>query len=144
MPVPDKFSDFVSGAALLLSALSLYISYRNYHRDVGVLKLTLRFEADPSHGNLYLLTITNIGRRPVTLIKVVARLKNQERCVVYDSNIVLNETASKEIIVPMVGFHNESPLMIRAFDAEDSSGRIYRVRTWKMYRQVRKLASPHS
>lgn len=138
MPAPVEFSDYFSIAAILISAASLYLSYRNYRRDTSRLKILTRFEASAAHGCLYTLTMVNVGRRPVTVTKVLACLKGRQRFPVFDSTTLLAETASREIIIPMTGFGNKHPLTITAFEVQDSSGKVYVSQTWKLRWQINK------
>ena len=44
MPSPEKFSDYLSIFAVLISSLSLYLSWRNFRRDRSHLKIKLDFK----------------------------------------------------------------------------------------------------
>ena len=139
---PEKFSDYLSIIAVILSATSLYISYRNYRRDTSRLKIVLGFEVHPGRGSNYTVKITNVGRRPASIAKVYARLKNGKSYPVFDTTTLLTETQFKDLTVPMAGFRDEHPLDIRAFEVEDTSGKVYKARTWKLWWQIRKIWKP--
>jgi len=139
---PEKFSDYLSILAVMLSAISLYISYRNYRRDVSHLQISLRFDVSPGRGSEYIVRVTNDGRRPASIIRMSARLKNGEQYPVFDTLTLLTETQFKEVSVPMAGFRNEHPLYIRAFEVQDSTGRVYKARTWKLWWHVRRVWKP--
>lgn len=139
MPLPEKFSDYLAILALLISSASFYLSWRNYHRDTSRLKIRLDFRTHSGRGNEYLVNVTNVGRRTTTISKVYARLKDKKRFPVFDSSTPLGETQSKEISVPMAGFNDEHPLYIRVFEVEDTTGKVYKAPTWKLWWQIRKL-----
>ncbi|MBI3166595.1 MAG: hypothetical protein IPG44_06450 [Anaerolineales bacterium] len=128
---PEKFSDYLSMIALVFSSLSLLLSWRNFRRDRSHLKLSLVFE---THGKLadgqYLLTITNVGRRPATLVKVDAVFWFQKRHNIFSQETVLAEGARKSLSVYLVFFPSISnPLAVRTFEAADSLGTKYRTNT---------------
>ena len=141
---PEKFSDYLSIIAVFLSAMSLYISYRNYRRDTSRLKVVLGFEVHPGRGSNYTVRITNVGRRPSSITSVYARLKNRKRYPVYDGTTLLAETQYKDISVPMAGFRNEHPLYISAFEVEDTNGNVYKARTWRLWWHIHKVWKPES
>ena len=143
MPAPEKFSDYLSIFAVFISSISLYISWRNFRRDRSHLKIKLDFKVHPGRGSEYLVNIVNDGGRTTTVTKVFARLKSKKRYPVFDGPTPLGETQSKEISVPMAGFKSLlHPLGIRAFEVEDSTGKVYRTRTWKLWYHIRKKWSP--
>jgi hypothetical protein len=139
---PEKFSDYLSILALMLSTASLYISYRNYRRDVSHLKIDLHFDVSHRRGSEYTVRVTNDGRRPASIVRMVARLKNGEQYPVFDTLTLLTETQFKEVSVPMAGFRNEHPLYIRAFEVEDTTGKVYKARTWRLWWQIRNVWKP--
>ena len=139
---PEKFSDYLSILAVILSAISLYISYRNYRRDTSRLKINLSYEMDLAHGSSYTVRMINVGRRPASIIRVYARLKDGKRYPVMDATTLLAETQFKDLYVPMAGFRNEHPLYIRAFEVEDTTGKVYKARTWKLWWHIRKIWKP--
>lgn len=139
---PEKFSDYLSILAVLLSVTSLYISWRNFHRDSSRLKVMLEFEVFPGSGSSYTVRMINVGRRPASVIRVYARLKNGKRYPVMDTTTLLAETQFKDLSVPMAGFRNEYPLYITAFEVEDSTGKTYKARTWKLWWRIRKIWKP--
>ena len=136
---PEKFSDYLSIIAVILSATSLYISYQNYRRDTSRLKVKLDFDVTPGRGSKYTVRVANVGRRPASIVKVYARLKNGERYPVFDTLTLLAETQFKDVSVPMAGFRDKHPLYIRAFEVEDTTGKVYKARTWTLWWQIRKI-----
>jgi hypothetical protein len=139
---PEKFSDFLSILAVILSATSLYISYRNFHCDSSRLKINLEFDVEPGRGSSYTVRMINVGRRPASIIRVYARLKNGKRYPVMDTTTLLAETQFKDLSVPMAGFRDEHPLYITAFEVEDTTGRVYKAHTWKLWWHIRKIWKP--
>lgn len=131
-----------SSAALLLSISSFILSWRNYRRDMSRLKINLSYEVQHGRGGGYMVRITNVGRRPASVAKVYARLKNGKRYPVMDAATLLAETQFKDLSVPMAGFRNEHPLYIRSFEVEDTAGNVYTARTWKLWGQIRKIWKP--
>lgn len=140
---PEKFSDYIATVALLFSCASLYLSWRNFDRDASRLKIRLDFEIQPGLGSMYIVRFTNAGRRPSTVIKVHARLKNGKRYPVFDAPTRLEETQFKELTVPVAKFGAlPHPLHITVFEVEDSAGKIYQAYTWKLWRHIRKVWKP--
>lgn len=141
---PEKFSDYLSIIAVILSATSLYISYRNYRRDTSRLKIKLGFEVHSGRGSNYTVRIINVGRRPASITNMYARLKNGKRYPVFDTTTLLAETQFKDLSVPMAGFRDEHPLYITAFEVEDTTGKVYKARTWTLWWHIRKIWKPES
>lgn len=116
-----------STVALLISSVSLFISWRNFRRDRSHLKLTLEYERQAGPEGQYQLTVTNDGRRAATLTEVNALLWFRERCTVYQQSTPLEEGKQKRILVPLAMIPSLStPLRVRAFEARDSVGNRYR------------------
>jgi len=131
-----------SSAALIVSCASFILSWRNFRRDASRLKIKLDFEVYPGYGSSYTVRITNVGRRPSSITSVYARLKNGKRYPVYEGTTLLAETQFKDLSVPMAGFQNEHPLYIRAFEVEDTTGKVYKARTWTLWWHIRKVWKP--
>lgn len=131
-----------SSAALIVSCASFYLSWRNYRRDSSRLKINLEFDVNPGRGSAYTVRMINVGRRPASITRVYARLKNGKRYPVMDTTTVLAETQFKDLSVPMAGFRNEHPLYITAFEVEDTTGKVYKARTWKLWWHIRKIWKP--
>ena len=66
------FSDILSVFAVLISSLSLVLSWRQYARDRSRLKLNLSLRDDVKDGPAFLVSAVNAGRRPVTVVRGVA------------------------------------------------------------------------
>ena len=131
-----------SSIALIFSFASLILAWRNFRRDASRLKINIRYKVHPWQGGIYTVRITNIGRRPASLTHVYARYKNGKRYPVMDIPTQLEETQFKDLSVEMAGFHNDHPLSIRAFEVEDSTGKVYKAHTWKLWWQLRKIRKP--
>lgn len=131
-----------SSAALVVSISSFILSWRNFQRDTSRLKVQLSYEVQHGRGSGYMVRITNVGRRPASVTGVYARIKNGKRYPVMDTTTLLAETQFKDLSVPMAGFGNEHPLYIKAFEVEDSSGKLYKAQTWKLWWQIRKIWKP--
>ena len=130
--------------ALFISAVSLYMSWRQFDRDRSWLKLGLEFHLKSGRGSSYSLKIVNIGRRPVTIIKCYARLKSGKAYPVYDRPTILNETNNLNVDIPLYDFRSTiiHPLDIVAFEVEESTGKLSRIMTRRIGRDVRKLWTP--
>jgi len=138
------FSDYVAIFALVISAISLFISWRQYSRDSSQLKLSLQFHVKSGQGSAYTLRVVNSGRRPATVLKCYARLKSGKAYPVYDTPRNLEETDSLEVDIPLYGFKNSitHPLDIVAFEVEETSGRTCRIKTQRIGRDIRKAWTP--
>ena len=133
MLVSGSLSDLLAILAVVLSAISLYVSYRTYRRDASHLHIRLRYDADPVHGDGYTVRITNDGRRPAAISRVFACEKSGKRYPVMDTVTRLAETEFHDLSVPMAGFGNGHPSVIRAFEVEDTTGRVYKAVTWPIW-----------
>lgn len=131
-----------SSAALIVSCASFILSLRNFRRDVSRLKVILGFEVHPGRGSAYTVRITNVGRRPASVTKVYAHHKDGNRYPVSDATTLLTETQFRDLTVPMAGFQDDHPLDIRAFEVEDTSGKVYIARTRKLWWRIRKIWKP--
>lgn len=131
-----------SSAALIVSCASLILSWRNFRRDSSRLKISLDFEVHPGRGSNYTVKITNVGRRPASIANVYARLRNGKRYPVFEMTTPLAETQFKDLTVPMAGFRNEHPLYIKAFEVEDTTGKVYKARTWKLWWHIHRIWKP--
>src|SRR5512140_2954964 len=130
---PGNLSDYLSVLAVFLSALSLYVSYRTYHRDASHLKNSLSYDTDAVHGNGYRVRIINDGRRPAMISRVCARVQSGRRYPVMDTLTPLAETEFRDLQVPLSGFGNGHPSAIRAFEVEDTAGKVYTAKTWPLW-----------
>ncbi len=136
MSLSGNLSNYLAVLAVLLSAISLYVSYRTYRRDVSHLKVSLNYDADPLHGDGYTVRIINDGRRPATITHVFARVKSGKRYPVMDTVTRLGETEFRDLPVPMAGFGNGHPSAIRAFEVEEATGKVYKAATWPIWWRI--------
>jgi hypothetical protein len=135
------YSIVVSIFALSISAISLFISWRQYSRDNSRLKLSLEFHLKSGQGSGYTLRIVNTGRRPVTIYKCYARLKSGK---VYPASVgerYLDETEPWEIFISLNTYKDliGHPLDIVAFEVEETTGRISKIKTKKVRKEIRKV-----
>ncbi|MCI0556652.1 MAG: hypothetical protein L0287_37410 [Anaerolineae bacterium] len=133
----DVLTIGLSSCALLISSISLIISWRNYRRDRSHLKLSLDFASHEKQGKRFLVVITNDGRRTATLTRVDALLWFRKHQTIFQQQTVLTEGGSKEILIPQAMFPSiSSPLAVRAFEAVDSVGHKYRSSTLWLYWKI--------
>jgi len=124
------FSDYLSIFALLISAFSLYISWRQYQRDRSHLAANITLL--DRYGELtYQVRLVNKGRRMATIQRVYACVRSGKRYPVFDTPTQLAETKTLEFSVPLMGFGKapNDPDHIVAFEAEDTSGKNSRFTT---------------
>ncbi|MBU2611577.1 MAG: hypothetical protein KJ606_11645 [Chloroflexi bacterium] len=128
MPKTIQVSDVLATLALILSTISLYVSWRQYRRDVSRLKIRLDFQVFIGKGSAYLVYITNTGRRPATVSKVYARMRGEGHYPVFDAKRLLAETETLDLSVPLAGFTSSlrHPLDITMIEVEDSAGKVYK------------------
>jgi hypothetical protein len=139
------FSDYLSIVALVLASISLYVSWRQYERDRSHLKLSLQFQVQTGQGSAYILTIVNSGRRPATIQKCFAKLKDDPTYYpVFDKSTVLTETQAQEISIPLYGFRESlsHPLDIELFAVEDTTSKRWSIRTNIIGREIRQAWTP--
>ena len=105
-------SDILSIFAVLVSSLSLVLSWRQYARDRSRLKMNLSIKDDMKDGPAFLVSAVNVGRRPVTIVRGVALVESGHYYPVYDTRIELKENDAFEFSVPFSGFSNRYPPVI--------------------------------
>jgi hypothetical protein len=137
------FSDYVSIFALTISLLSLIISWRQYMRDRGQIKLDVSLGQDIRSGPGYIVAIVNRGRRPVTIEGIFARVSSGKRYPVFDTRKTLDETETHQVSVPFSGFFKSisSGYYIQAFEVDDTTGKRYVVKTRSLRREVARVLS---
>lgn len=135
------FSDYISIFALGISALALFISWRQYVRDQSNLKLAVRIHNDIVDGPMFILKAVNKGRRPLTIIQAYARVSSGKAYPVYDTRTTLDETEMLEFSVPFSGFFNtiSSGYYIKAFEFEDTTGKRHIVKTRRLRKDVENM-----
>lgn len=119
-----QFSDFIAILALLISGVSLFLSWRQYQRDRSHIQANITLEN--KYGELiYDVHLVNSGHRPASIHCVYARVRNGKLYPVYDRPVQLEETKTIDFTVPMVGFSKtpKDPDNIVAFEVEDSTGK---------------------
>lgn len=135
-----SFSDTIAIIALTLSGLSLTLSWRQYLRDRGLIKLEVTLRKDIRSGPGFQLRVVNRGRRPVTIEAIYARVSSGKRYPVFDTQKTLNETDDLEVSVPFSGFFRSisSGYYIKAFEVDDTTGKCYAVKTQRLRGEVEK------
>jgi hypothetical protein len=124
-----SFFDLLSIFALIISGISLAISWMQYSRDSGRLKLNLDFSVPPVGGALH-IGITNIGRRPITVRNIYLHNRQNQRFLLPDTNILLAETESRKITIPISGYVEKSPLELKSIEVIDTRGKRYKASTF--------------
>jgi len=134
-------SDILSVFAVLISSLSLVLSWRQYARDRSRLKLNLSLRDDMKGGPAFVLSAVNAGRRPATVVRGVAVVESGHYYPVYDTRIELKENDAFDFSVPFSGFFNSLPSgdFIKAFELEDSTGRRVSIGTRSLSKQIKKI-----
>ena len=134
-------SDVLSIFAVLVSSLSLVLSWRQYARDRSRLKMKLSIKDDMKNGPTFLVSAVNDGRRPVTVVRGVALVESGHYYPVYDTRIELKENDAFEFSVPFSGFFKSmsSGDFIKAFELEDSTGRRVSIGTRNLRKQIKKI-----
>jgi hypothetical protein len=133
-------SDYLAVLALLISAISLYISWRQYSRDRSHLKLSLDIEEDVTRGPAFMIQVVNAGRRQATVVRGYARVSSGKRYPVFDTQTVLEETDSLQFKVYFADFFRtfSSKYYIQAFEVEDTMGRRSTVSTRPLKNKIKK------
>lgn len=121
------FSDYLAIFAFLISALSLYLSWRQYQRDRGHLVSNISL-LNHYGENTYQVRLVNSGRRLVTVQRVYARVRSGKRYPVFDTPTQLGETKTLEFNVSLMDFGEtpNDPNSIVAFEVEDTTGKNHR------------------
>jgi len=133
-------SDYLAGLALLISAISLFISWRQYSRDRSHLKLSLDIQDDVTKGPAFIIRVVNSGRRQTTVARGFARVSSGKRYPVFDTITVLEETDTLQFTVYLYDFFRtySSKYYIQAFEVEDTTGRRFIVRTRHLKNRIKK------
>ena len=133
-------SDYLAVLALLISAISLFISWRQYSRDRSHLKLSLDIQKDVTKGPAFIIQVVNSGRRQTTVARGFARVSSGKRYPVFDTLTVLEETDTLRFTVYLYDFTKtySSKYYIQAFEIEDTTGRRSVVRTHHLKNQIKK------
>jgi len=136
-----RFSDYIAAVALVISAFSLYLSWRQYSRDRSHLRLSLRFELTTGQGSSYVLRVVNAGRRTANIDSCYARFRSGRRYPVTDKPMMLEETHATEVSIPLYGFRNSisHPLDLVAFEVRETTGAVHTIKTRKIRSSIRQL-----
>ncbi len=138
-------SENISIVALILSGISLFISWRQFDRDRSRIKLSLEFLVETGMGSAYILDITNTGRRITTITQCYAKLaSNSTYYPISDTETALGETQNTEVVVPLHGFKNSisHPLDIELFAVEDTTGKRHIIKTASVRKEINRVWTP--
>lgn len=97
----------VFSALLVVVAVgSLIYHRRSFHRDESNLRLALEYRQKTGRGSAFRVTMTNYGRRPVTVKELLLHLKSGEKLSCSEwlpgyLPVLLEEAHSKEIWFPI-------------------------------------------
>ena len=135
------FSDYLSIIALVISALALFLSWRQYVRDQSHLKLNVDVQSDMVDGPMFIVKAVNQGRRPITIVRANARVSSGKAYPVFDTRTVLDETETLEFKVEFSGFFRTmaSGYYIKAFEFEDTTGKRHIIKTSRLRKEVEKI-----
>lgn len=131
---PEKFSDYLSIFAVVLSSFSLFLSWKNYMRDRSHLTLKMMYKKVNKE---FQLLVTNDGRRIAVLQEVNALLWISRTHTITTTTYELAEGKQKTYSVPLAMFPGISnPFRVRGFVVMDTRGNSYRVTIFKIYWKI--------
>jgi hypothetical protein len=132
---PEKFSDYLSIFAVIVSSTSLLISFLNYRRQGGILKFGLDYEKKGATG-VFVLRVENAGYHSVKV--------NQIRMVVRDSSYVVDSDGfiveygpPKIIRIPLAGYKDFHPIEVSRIEVVDIANKPHKISTKGLRHKVR-------
>lgn len=135
MPQPEKFSDYLSIFALLISTTSLFISFLNYRRQGGILKLGLDYEKTGGSG-LFVLRVENKGFHSVKVNQV--RMVVRGRAHILDSEgFEVDYGPPKIVRIPLAGYKDFHDVEVSRIEVVDIANKIYKVSTKTLRGKIR-------
>lgn len=142
-----NWSDYIAIGALIISCIALFITWRQYARDRGSLKLDLTFHAASGYGTVYFINVVNSGRRPITLAKYHSKLKSgkvQTGPINIGKGQRLEEGESHRIVYSLNDCKDDitHPLDVKEFTVEDSIGNRYKIKTKTIAQDVKRQWTP--
>jgi hypothetical protein len=129
----------ISMLSLAVSTLSLYLSWRAFHRDRSDLRVTLKYHPKTGKGTSFRVLLVNHGRRPVHVERVLLRLESgKELLYELTKPIVLQETQSHEFWFPLNDHRADirSPSEIKRAEAYDTRGNRYTFPSFRLKSQI--------
>lgn len=131
------YSDYVAIAALMISAVSLYLSWRRDAKDRSHLFLKINYDLENnSRRNLNLLVV-NDGCRPTTITSVTAKTNLGEVIPVSTIQKILNEGQSTTYKFPYGTIRG----VVARFDVIDIYDNVY---VEKASHKIRRLQREHA
>jgi len=138
----------ISIAALTVSIISLFISWRAFERDRSNLKVTAEFHLESGQGTAFKVLLVNRGRRSINIENILLRLKSGKELIPKLDNprIVLDENELYICWFPIFHYKNEisGPLDIKQVEVYDSHGKKYLFPFSKLRKQIYKEWTPEN
>ena len=132
---PEKFSDYLSILALLVSTISLFISYMNYRRQGGLLKTRLDFEPKSPSGD-FILKLENQGFHGIKISQI--RLIVGSRVLPVDEEGFELEYGKERLVrISLAGYKDFHPLQVSRLEVLDVGDSVHKVSTRGLRRKMR-------
>jgi hypothetical protein len=130
----------ISIASLVVSILSLFISWRALTRDRSDLRVSAEFHLESEHGTTFKVRLVNQGRRPIHIENILLRLNSGKSLLseLVSPKIILDEGESYVFLFPLVHYQDEinSPLDIKRAEVYDTKGKKYTFPFSKLKKQI--------
>ena len=134
--------------SLLVSILAFIYSYMAYRRDRSKVKIDVKFHLLSGHGTEFIVTVTNVGRRPLQIDDVILSIRSGIKLrPIFFNPIMLHEAENKDFVFSLHSHkeHFQDPLDFRYIEVVDSLGNRYvyptwaaRLKYWKLRRQIKR------
>lgn len=138
----------ISIVSLVISIISLFISWRAFERDRNNLKVTAEFHLESGQGTAFKVHLVNRGRRSINIENILLRLNSgKELMPKLDSpKVVLDENEPYICWFPLFHYKNElnSPLEIKQAEVYDSHGKKYSFPFSRLRKQISKEWTPEN
>lgn len=131
---PEKFSDYLSLVAILISTTSLLISVLNYRRQGGILKFALDFERNGTSG-IFLLKVENKGFHSVKINQIRMLVRNRVYTVDQEG-FELEYGKQQTVKISLAGYKDFHPLEVSRVEVVDIADKIYKINTKSIRRKV--------
>ncbi|MFT3895305.1 MAG: hypothetical protein QM730_27080 [Anaerolineales bacterium] len=131
---PEKFSDYLSILALLISSTSLFISVLNYRRQGGILKFALNYEQRGVSG-IFLLRVENKGFHSIKINQI--RMLVRERVYTVDQDGFELEYGKQQTVkISLAGYKDFHPLEVSRIEVVDIADNVYKISTKPIRRKI--------
>jgi hypothetical protein len=137
MLLPEKFSDYLSMFAIVISSTSLLISWLNYRRQGGLLKFDLDYEHNGGKGN-FVLRIYNTGYHAVKISQIFMVVRSQ-RIPVEQVGFEVDYGQKEVVRISLAGYSDFHPMEVSRVEVFDiGREKPHRISTRSLRHKIRR------